>query len=626
MARIFISYSRADVLFVEDLVPLLQSVYPNHVIWYDQRISGGDDWWQMILGEINACDIFIYLMSNDSLTSRYCQAEFEEAWRLQKPRIPVIIRPKTIIDNAPEYIREEIKRLNWIDLSAGFKDAKANARLYESINRRLASAPQQPPQPLAPQPIAQPPVTITMKRPISPSGRVMMPILIGVVILILVGVIVALVNNNANNAGDDTTPQPTASFTSEGVAQNLTDEPTDDLVATHTTEPTLTPTQTDSPSTTPSPTDTPSITPTETATLDIAEIVGTLDAQATVDQATLNAESTLSQRATDYAVGTQSVIDQTATATFWTDTPTPDITASIVAFRTEQASTATEQYFVGLTETATLWTNTPTPTNTPTFTYTPTNTSTPTHTPSPTPTIPPGYAGGANITANDQWTPIEQEFDGVMMVLVPKGCFMMGSNDYEDEQPVHEQCFDEPFWIDKYEATNKQFADFGGVAGRNSNWTGDNLPRERITWFEARDFCELRGGRLPTEREWEYAARGPNNLIYPWGNEFVADNVVYSSNSNGRTAPVGSRVGGVSWVGAMDMSGNVWEWVSSLYGSNSYPYDEENDESVNYNTNSRVLRGGSWSYSADGVRSANRFRDSPSGENYGGGLRCLRSQ
>ncbi len=614
MARIFISYSRADGVFVEELVPLLQSVYPNHVIWYDQRISGGDDWWRMILGEISACDIFIYLMSNDSLISPYCQAEFEEAWRLQKPRIPVIIRHKTNIDNAPEHLREEIKRLNWIDLSAGFKDARANARLYASINRRLASAPQQPPEPLAQQPIAQPPVTITMKRPTPPSNRMMMPILIGVVMLILVGVIITLVANNPNNAGDDTAPQQTASITNEQVAQNNTD----DLIATNTSEPTLTPTQTDAPSNTSAPTDTPSITPTETATLDIAQIVGTLDAQATIDQATQNAESTLSQRATDYAVGTQSAINQTATATLWTDTPTPDITASIVAFRTQQASTATEQYVVGLTETATLWTATPTPTST----YTPTET--PTFTPSPTPTIPPGYAGGANIIANEQWTPVEQEFDGVVMVLVPKGCFMMGSDVGDsDEQPVHEQCFDEPFWIDKYEVTNKQFADFGGVAGRNSNWTGDDLPRERITWFEARDFCELRGGRLPTEREWEYAARGPNNLIYPWGNEFIADNVVYG-NSNNRTAPVGSRAGGVSWVGAMDMSGNVWEWVSSLYGS--YPYDEGNDESINDNTNSRVLRGGSWNDPADVVRSAYRNWSSPSNEYNSSGFRCVRSQ
>ncbi|PJF27161.1 MAG: hypothetical protein CUN52_14910, partial [Phototrophicales bacterium] len=217
------SYSRADVLFVEELVSLLQSVYPNHVIWYDQHISGGEDWWKMILGEINACDIFIYLMSNDSLQSRYCQAEFEEAWRLQKPRIPVIIRPKTNIDNAPERICEEIKRLNWIDLSAGFRDARANARLYSSINLRLASAPQQPPQPLAPQPIAQPPVTITMKRPAlyNTNRRIIVPIFISVVILILIGAVFALVNGN-NSGGNDET-MPTLEATTQ-VAQNVTDE------------------------------------------------------------------------------------------------------------------------------------------------------------------------------------------------------------------------------------------------------------------------------------------------------------------------------------------------------------------------------------------------------------------
>lgn len=285
-----------------------------------------------------------------------------------------------------------------------------------------------------------------------------------------------------------------------------------------------------------------------------------------------------------------------------------------MAFRTEKASTATEQYFVGLTETATLWTSTPTPTYT----------LTPTSTPTPTPLELAMQRAIAGISTNEEWTPFEYEFDGVVMVLVPKGCFMMGSNQGDsDESPVHEQCFDQPFWIDKYEVTNKQFRDFGGVAGRNSNWTGDDLPRERITWFEARDYCELRGGRLPTEREWEYAVRGPNNLVYPWGNEFIADNVVYSGNSNNRPAPVGSRPGGVSWIGAMDMSGNVWEWVSSLYGA--YPYDE-NDESVNDNEKSRVLRGGSWYDFADYVRSAYRVRFTPSVVLNNLGFRCLRSQ
>ena len=229
-----------------------------------------------------------------------------------------------------------------------------------------------------------------------------------------------------------------------------------------------------------------------------------------------------------------------------------------------------------------------------------------------------------HITRNEDWTPQEQEFDGVTMVLVPAGCFMMGSTTGDsDEAPVHEQCFDTPFWIDKYEVTQAQFAEFGGQKADANYFAGDELPVEQITWFEARDYCELRGGRLPTEREWEYAARGPNNLTYPWGNDFVADNVVYSNNSNRRTAPVGSRAGGVSWVGAIDMSGNVLEWVSSLYGA--YPYDET-DENISNNSSVRVLRGGSWYSILTDVRSVYRGGSTPTVRGIDVGLRCVRSQ
>ena len=93
MARIFVSYSRADAQFVQDFIPLIRRVYKGqHVIWYDDEIHGGSKWWDMILGEVERADLFLYLISSDSLDSQYCQAEFREALRLNKAILPVLVR------------------------------------------------------------------------------------------------------------------------------------------------------------------------------------------------------------------------------------------------------------------------------------------------------------------------------------------------------------------------------------------------------------------------------------------------------------------------------------------------------------------------------------------------------
>jgi formylglycine-generating enzyme required for sulfatase activity len=122
----------------------------------------------------------------------------------------------------------------------------------------------------------------------------------------------------------------------------------------------------------------------------------------------------------------------------------------------------------------------------------------------------------STVTANARWKPVERSFDGVAMMLVPPGCFMMGSDNGDSgERPVTKICFDQPFWIDKTEVTQRQFKQFGGKAANLSYFQGDNQPVEMINWFEGRDFCAKRGARLPTEAEWEYAARGPNDLTFP---------------------------------------------------------------------------------------------------------------
>jgi formylglycine-generating enzyme required for sulfatase activity len=197
---------------------------------------------------------------------------------------------------------------------------------------------------------------------------------------------------------------------------------------------------------------------------------------------------------------------------------------------------------------------------------------------------------------------------------------MMGSDEGDDdEQPVHEQCFDAPFWIDKTEVTNAQFRS----VGCENTSSEPNQPRNCVNWFEARDFCASRDARLPTEAEWEYAARGVSNWEYPWGDEFVAENAVFGDNSGGKTANVGSRPGGASWAGALDMSGNVWEWVSSLYVD--YEYNLDKSESDIDNTSARALRGGSFGVDSFILRAAFRLWLYPVGPSFNWGFRCSSS-
>jgi serine/threonine-protein kinase len=215
----------------------------------------------------------------------------------------------------------------------------------------------------------------------------------------------------------------------------------------------------------------------------------------------------------------------------------------------------------------------------------------PTTTPMPTPCD--LGTPGCPVMSNDQWTPVNVIVNSVEMVLVPTGCFVIG----DDGEGV-EWCFAEPFWIDVTEVTNAEYGVASELCAEYSSAGGQ--PRICVDSFEASAHCESRGARLPTEAEWEYAARGPDGLVYPWGDDFVADNVVYA---RGETAPVGSKPGGASWVRALDMSGNVWEWVTSP----------------------RVLRGGSWEdVSTYILRADTRGRADPGDTGLNVGFRCAR--
>jgi formylglycine-generating enzyme required for sulfatase activity len=245
------------------------------------------------------------------------------------------------------------------------------------------------------------------------------------------------------------------------------------------------------------------------------------------------------------------------------------------------------------------------------------------------------------VAHNRDWTPVAQTVNGSEMMLVPSGCFMMGSTDEqlvegqsscdsyygvygckEDlgiEQPAHEVCIRQPYWIDRTAVTNKAFGSSSNQGTDTSPYRGPNWPRETITWAQAAAFCEARGGRLPTEAEWEFAARGPDALIYPWGNEYDINRVTLHKL---HPPEVGEHPEGASWVGALDMSGGIGEWVADWYG----PYSSEavRDPSGPENGVLKVARGGDWfAHAAYFVRTTFRDAFDPDFASTAVGVRCV---
>lgn len=311
---------------------------------------------------------------------------------------------------------------------------------------------------------------------------------------------------------------------------------------------------------------------------------------------------------------------------FWNREVEPALTSMMTSEGAEIAFvTATDTLTPLPTNTSTL-TPTPLPTETPipTSTPLPTETSTPTATPSPTktptPTLTPSPTNTLLPQAGDVMTVTLPAGDvEVAMVYVPAGVFTMGS-DYgsSDEQPVHEVDVD-AFWIDRTEVTNVQFVVFATVTNYVSRATVEpaNHPVVHVTWQDAVAFCKWRGAALPTEAQWEKAARGMDARIYPWGNTFDKTKLNYAG-SDGRLMPVGHYPEGVSPYGALDMAGSVWEWTNSPY--RRYPYVSLN----NYENKgeSIVLRGGSFLFGESVTRTSFRNNLTPFARYYNVGYRC----
>jgi len=206
----------------------------------------------------------------------------------------------------------------------------------------------------------------------------------------------------------------------------------------------------------------------------------------------------------------------------------------------------------------------------------------------------------------------------------------------------------EAFYIDQYEVTNEEYVGFlnviGGHQGRCSDHdcadTQDEDPQAhilyaggryavepgyerhpviKVSWYGAKAYCEYHGKRLPSEAQWEKAARGPMGFTYPWGDAFQADKANVGQEM-GDTTAVGSFPGGVSPYGAYDMAGNVWEWVEDWY----QPYPGSATHSEFFGQKYKVVRGGSWNHPAEDARSTARDIAHPARRIRVVGFRCAR--
>ncbi|MCD4672143.1 MAG: SUMF1/EgtB/PvdO family nonheme iron enzyme, partial [Anaerolineaceae bacterium] len=203
--------------------------------------------------------------------------------------------------------------------------------------------------------------------------------------------------------------------------------------------------------------------------------------------------------------------------------------------------------------------------------------------------------------------------DGMEMVYVPAGIFTMGSADGDDdEQPVHAVYLD-GYWIDKYEVTNVQYKE---CVKENACIEPSNIvdyydssytyrPVVYVSWLDAQDYCEWVGRRLPSEAEWEKAARGTEERTYPWGESIGCEYAQYEA-CDGSTVEKGSFSKGASAYGALDMAGNVWEWVADWYDAKYYSVSLDENPAGPSSGDYRVLRGGSWRSIESDVQSASR--------------------
>ena len=223
--------------------------------------------------------------------------------------------------------------------------------------------------------------------------------------------------------------------------------------------------------------------------------------------------------------------------------------------------------------------------------------------------------------------------DGAPMVLVPAGEFPMGSEEGDDdEQPVH-RVFLDSFYMDKFEVTNGRFAKFvaaiqseppWGFADQETPVVDADRPVRWVNWMDAIGYCLWAGKRLPTEAEWEKAARGTDGRVYPWGNEppTPAQAVFGLKEGDETVSPIGNRDQGRSPYGVHDLAGNLYEWVTDWYDDGFYTTPPASNPRGPAAGTAKVQRGGSYTNTPYRLRASFRTKGDPTEHEPNVGFRC----
>ena len=220
--------------------------------------------------------------------------------------------------------------------------------------------------------------------------------------------------------------------------------------------------------------------------------------------------------------------------------------------------------------------------------------------------------------------------DRAEMVLVPAGEFWMGSDDGADDEKPRRKVVLDAFSIDRFEVSNALYARFVAATHRASAGSSGSAPATspvvEVSWDDAASYCAWARKRLPTEAEWEKAARGTDGRRYPWGDQWDGTRANSAETRAGGPVDVKSYPSGASPYGVHNMAGNVWEWVADWYDEGYYPRSVNRDPTGPASGKYRVLRGGSWDNNPGHLRAAERNFDRTDVKNGNFGFRCAKGR